>query len=550
MQLKFFLSTPGKTVLVICSHLHCVSLLVLLAQLFSLATQATAQSELPRAQESDFFLESGAVPELKLVIDSEGQQRLRDAPREYTRCTLVEDGVTSLKSIGVKLKGAAGSYQDFDDRPCLTLNIDKYKKHQRFHEMEKLHLNNAVQDESFLNEWLGSELFRQAGIASPRVRHVRLWINDRDLGLFVLREGFDGPFLKRSFGASNGNLYDGGFVQDIDSELEMDSGEDPDNRADLIGLATACYQPDPIVRKSLIAERLDIDRFLSFMALERLCGHWDGYTLNMNNYRIYFPAKGKGVFLPHGMDQLFGDPGSGLYDHTPPLVAAAVMQSDEWRGLYRQRIRELARLLRPIDPWIAKIDSLRDRLQPVLESIDPNLAASHLDRVNELKERLSQRADALPELVDHGMQEPLDFDSSGTLHLTGWYPSVEAEDAKLEEADAEGVASYLITREPFGDFSSSWRTQVLLPRGTFRFEARIKTEDVIPIPDDQGRGAGIRRSQSGRSNELAGTNDWTLVNYEIRIPEDQRQVELVLELRARRGSVWFDRESLKIRRLK
>jgi len=515
----------------------------------SLATHAPAQEKRRKPDETIAFFESGEVPELKLVIAGEGQQRLRDAPRDYTRCSLVQDGTTTLKSIGVKLKGAAGSYRDFDDRPCLTLNIDKYKKDQRFHGMEKFHLNNAAQDESYLNEWLGSELFRQAGIPAPRVGHVRLWINDRDLGLYVLREGFDTPFLKRSFRASDGNLYDGGFLQDIDCDLEMDSGDDPDNRADLIGLVTACYHPKPAVRTSLIAERLDMKQFLLFMAVERLCGHWDGYTLNMNNYRIYFPTNGKGIFLPHGMDQLFGDASAGLYDHTTPLVAAAVMQNDEWREKYRQRLTELAPLLLPCDRWMAKLDELRDRLQPVLESIDPNLAASHLDRVNELKERLSQRAATLPDLIELGMQQPVDFDSSGTIQLTDWYPSVEAENAKVDEADANGVASYLITRKPFGDYSSSWRTHVLLPRGSYRLEARIKTEDVIPIPDDQGRGAGIRRSQSGRSNELSGTNDWTLVTYEWRVPEDQRQVELVLELRARHGSAWFDRDSLKVRRV-
>jgi hypothetical protein len=73
---------------------------------------------------------------------------------------------------------------------------------------------------------------------------------------------------------------------------------------------------------------------------------------------------------------------------------------------------------------------------------------------------------------------------------------------------------------------------------------------VIPIPDDQGHGAGIRRSQSGRSSELVGNNDWTRINDVFQVREDQRQVELVLELRARFGKAWFDRESLKLHRLK
>lgn len=546
----------GKSTLIYTALRHrpprnCLHLVALIAVLFSAPTTKPLAQDKPLTKQSDTtaFFDSEHVPEFKLVIDGEGQQRLRDAPRDYTRCSLVEDGTATLKSIGVKLKGAAGSYRDFDDRPCFTLNVDKYKKDQRFHGMEKFHLNNAVQDESYLNEWLGSEVFRRAGLAAPRVGYVRLWVNDRDLGLYVLREGFDAPFLKRSFGSSNGNLYDGGFLQDIDCQLEMDSGEDPDDRADLIGLVTACYHPDQAKRTALIAERLDVDQFLTFMAAERLCGHWDGYTENMNNYRIYFPRDGKGIFLPHGMDQLFGDPGAGLYDHTTPLLAAAVLQSDEWREKYHQRLTELAPLLAPADDWLAKIDALRERLQPVLESISAELASSHLERVNEVKERLSQRVASLPELIEHGMPQPIEFDEPGTIKLTDWHPSVEAEDAKVDEANVDGVSTLSITRESFGDYSSSWRTNVLLPRGSYRLEVRIKTENVVPIPDDQGRGAGIRRSQSGRSNELCGTNDWTEVSYEWLVTEDQRQVELILELRARYGHTWFDRDSLLLRRI-
>ena len=513
------------------------------------ADQVQNQDKSQDGSESTSYFESGTIPELKLVIDDEGQQKLREAPREYTRCSLVEDQTTTLKSIGVKLKGAAGSYRDFDDRPGLTLNIDKYKKGQRWHGMERLHLNNAVQDESLLSEWLGSELFREAGYPVPRVGHVRLWINDRDLGIYVLREGFDSPFLKRSFQDKNGNLYDGGFVQDIDTALEMDAGDDPDNRSDLVGLATACSQPDPQVRWKEIAARVDIDRFLTFMALERLCGHWDGYTLNMNNYRVYFPPQGKAVFLPHGMDQLFGDPGAGLYDHASPLLAAAVMQNDVWRGQYQARLKSLIPLLRPADRWTARIDEKRERLKPLLESINADQATAHGDRINELKDRLTQRAEALEGLVNDGMPTPDEFDDQGVLHLTDWNAAVEAEEAKLEEVDVAGVASYSITREPFGDYSSSWRRHVLLRKGNYRFEARIQTDSVIPIPDDQGRGAGIRRSSSPRENGQVGTQDWQLVTYELRIPEDQRHVELVLELRARHGSAWFDRDSLRLRRV-
>ena len=59
-----------------------------------------------KADETISFFESGAIPELKLVIDGEGQQRLREAPRDYTRCSLIEDKTTTLKSIGGEIEGS------------------------------------------------------------------------------------------------------------------------------------------------------------------------------------------------------------------------------------------------------------------------------------------------------------------------------------------------------------------------------------------------------------------------------------------------------------
>ena len=508
-----------------------------------------AEDKAQSANQTIAYFESLNIPQLKLVINAEGQQQLRDSPREYARCSLVENETLVSKSIGVKLKGAAGSYRDFDDRPGLTLNIAKYKKNERFHGMQKFHLNNAVQDESLLSEWIGSEVFRAAGVEVPRVAHVRLWINDRDMGIYILREGFDHPFLKRAFDDHDGNLYDGGFVQDIDSELEMDNGLDSDNRTDLVGLAAACFHPTPAIRWSAIAERMDIDKFITFMALERICCHWDGYTLNTNNYRIYFPQHGKGVFLPHGMDQIFGDPTAGVYDHSSSLLAAAVMQNNEWFRKYREQIKNLLPILQPIEQWTDKIDGQWRRLKPALESLDAGLAQNHSDRIAELKERFIQRVEALPNLIDSSLPMPIDFDASGTARLNDWYPSEEAEEIKLEEVELAGVKCYSITRERFGDFTSSWRHRILLPKGKYRFAARIKTEEVIPIPEEQGRGAGIRRSQAGRCDEIVGTSDWTTVIYVIEVPEDQRDVELVLELRARHGTAWFDRQSLKIRRI-
>jgi hypothetical protein len=451
----------------------------------------------PTDSETVAFFESGAIPVLRLELSPAARQRLRDEPREYARCTLVEDGTTVVARAGVKLKGAAGSYRDFDDRPALTLKIDKYEKGGRWHGMQKFHLNNAVQDETYLCEWLGARLFRAAGYPAPLAGHVRLWIDDRDLGLYVLREGFDEPFLERTFGAAEGTLYDGGFLQDLDEELEMDVGEDPDDRDDLVGLAAA----------------------------------------------------GRGIFLPHGMDQLFGDPEAGVFDHASPLVAAAVMQDDRWRDRYREKLGDLVQVVRPVDRWLGEVDTCHDRLQAILADVDIEAAAAHRERVAEFKERLVQRVDALDRLLATGPDEPLALAAEAGGPLADWQPAPDAEDMRLEEEDVGGVPAYGIVRDAFGDHASSWRRQVLLPRGRYRFIARVRTEGVIPIPDDQAGGAGIRLAGTGRADEVAGTTPWRTLIQEFVVREDQKLVELILELRARRGRAWFDRESLRLERL-
>ncbi len=520
------------------------------------ASDTSSKTARPR-DESDEYFESGAVSELKIEIPDGEMKQLRENNKAYVRCTIRENDEVVFKSVGIKLKGAAGSFREIDDRPALTLNMDKFakgkSKKQSFHGLDKFHLNNSVQDESYLNELLCSELFRSTGIATPRVTHARVWLNDRDLGLYVLKEGFDKKFLKRHFTDSTGILYDGGFLQDIDVDLEKDSGDGDDDRSDLHALKAACEEPDPEKRWPLIEERLDVDKFLSFVALEMMTHHWDGYSINKNNYRIYFdPTTHKANFLPHGMDQMFGDPNASVLDHPGTIVAAAVMQNPVWRAKYRDRLRELLPKFSPADTLIGRVDAIQPRLRPLLEAISAEQAQGYDDRIRELKERLVARAENLKEQVDHPDPSPPEFDENNIMQLADWYGASECDDAMHEEVDVAGEPprkAYLIKCGPSGRCIASWRRKVLLAKGRYEFSVDAKTADVEAIEDDRGPAAGIRISGATRGDKLEGSTDWTPLKFEFDILEDVREVELVAELKSTKGQVWFDRESLKLKRL-
>jgi len=526
-----------------------VSCLVTIAGL--LLTQGPVKPAGAKPDASEIFFNKGAIPELKIQVSDSELEKLKAENRKYVRCTIVENGKTTYKGVAIKLKGAAGSFREFDDRPALTLNSSKFNKGQLFHGMNKFHLNNSVQDETYVHEWLCEELFRAAGVPATRVTHARVWLNDRDVGLYVLKEGFDRTFLKRHFEDPDGNLYDGGFVQDIDQELEKDSGEGPDDHSDLKVLLEACRAPDPDDRWKRVEELLDVDAFITFMAMELMTCHWDGYSQNCNNYRIYFnPTDKKAHFLPHGMDQMFGDPGASILDYPGPIVSSTVMQHPEWRAKYRERVKALLPLFDPADKLQQRVDFLLERLRPVLAAIDPQLALDHAERIKEFSDRLAARAENLKAQSEQPDPGPAEFDENGVLRLADWYSASESEDAVIEEIDLPGdKKAYTILCGPSGHCVASWRRKVMLPKGNYRFHASVQTKDVAAIEDEKGSAAGVRISGMQRTMSVDGTTtEWQPLQFDFTVEEDQREVELVAELRTTQGLVWFDFESLHLTR--
>src|SRR5204863_7513253 len=112
----------------------------------------------------------------------------------------------------------------------LTLNFAKFRPEQRFHGLRKIHLNNSVEDPSYLNEVLGSELFRAAGVPAPRISHALVELNGRPLGLYLSKEGFTEDSLGLYFHQTNGALYEPRLGYDVDGPLNVVSGNPEDER--------------------------------------------------------------------------------------------------------------------------------------------------------------------------------------------------------------------------------------------------------------------------------------------------------------------------------
>jgi spore coat protein H len=460
----------------------------------------------------------------------------------------VREGETVYTKVALHLKGAAGSFRPFDDKPALTLNFSRHTPHQRFHGYDKISLNNSVQDPSYLSEAISRELFEAAGVPVPRSDYATVLINDRDLGLYVLIEGYGKSFLKRYFKNVSGNLYDGGFVQDVTDGLNVNSGDKREDRSDLRRLVESAVEPDPANRWRRLNQVLDVERFLSFMALEIMTCHWDGYGMNRNNYRVFHDLEtDRMVFMPHGMDQMFGvfrsSPTSPIEPPMQGLVARAVATTPEGQRLYFARIATLRTNVFIEEKLTNRVYELSRRIRPTLAAYDPNLASEHDAHVAYLCQRIVERARYISEQLTPPAQEPIQFNASGVARLSGWTPRIPSRQPgqlRFEKVDREGKKLLQITARP-GVGAASWRARAVLEAGRYRFAGKARTSGV-------GTSGGVcLRTAASRDVRLeASDDDWSLLHFEFTVERPQAEVELICELRATQGEAWFEEDSLRL----
>lgn len=311
-------------------------------------------------------------------------------------------------------------------------------------------------------------------------------------------------------------------------------------------MVAACREEDQTKRWKLIEEKVAIDEFLSFAAMELMMCHWDGYCQNRNNYRVYFHADDKKVcFVPHGMDQMFGDVDFGVFHVPEGMIANAVLQNPDMQARYRQRVRDLLPLFAP-EKLHARIDAAHARIRPALAKIDEDRARQFDEHVKNYKNHLGGRHQAINSQFP---PEPIAFNAEGWALVEDWAPRSQG-DEKLETLERDGKKVLSLAPGPSNQIQASFRTKVSLARGRYRFDAKVKTEGVDALPEDIGYGAGLRISGSSRKNHVTGTSDWQTVSYEFEVDEDLQEIELVAELRSTAGSATFDLGSLRVHKLK
>jgi spore coat protein H len=498
-----------------------------------LSTAAERVQNAPGA--SEIFEASSAVLRIKLNLSAAAIDSLKQNPRTNVTAVLLQENI-GFTNVLVHLKGSTGSFRPVDEKPSLTVVF----RGAPFHGLRKLHLNNSVEDPTCLNEYLGSELFRAAGLPAARVTHAQVELNGRNLGVYALKEGFSED--SAIFRNARGELYEPEPGHDVNEPLRLVFG-DESRRSKLRELAAAAAERDLSKRWLGLQKLLDTDRFCSFMAMEMLLNHRDGYCMGKNNFRLFHDAgSDRFLFLPHGMDQLFGKTDAALFPKMSGIVASGVMETPEGRALYKSKVQQLATNVFRITELNRLVDAKMGLLQPLLDSRDRPLLASEAEN---LKARIAARHENVLQQIGNWSREEAHF-AQGRAALTNWIPVSLGEKGHLEQNTDQGKLVLLIKAQPGS--VASWKTRVSLPKGRYRFSGVAKTGEVKTQRAAKSFGARLRipGRTPDRSLSLSGTQPWTKLEMIFDVREPERLFELLCELSADQGEASFRLDSLSV----
>lgn len=156
---------------------------------------------------------------------------------EYAQCAVVIDG-EAYQNTAIRAKGNTSlsmvSAMD-SDRYSFKLEFDHYDSGRTYYGLDKLSLNNLIQDTTYMKDYLTYRMMGAFGVDAPLCSYVFITVNGQDWGLYLAVEGVEDAFLRRNYGGASGELYKPdsmsfgggrGNGREFDMKNVMDLGED------------------------------------------------------------------------------------------------------------------------------------------------------------------------------------------------------------------------------------------------------------------------------------------------------------------------------------
>ena len=157
--------------------------------------------------ESTLF-DTSVVHTIDIVIDDWDAFVQNAASEEYSACSVVIDN-KAVKNVAIRGKGntslstvaTMGS-----SRYSFKIEFDHYESGKSYKGLDKLCLNNLIQDDTYMKDYLAYRMMAEFGADAPLCAYAWVTVNGKPWGLYLAVEGVEDSFMERVYGGE-GDLY-------------------------------------------------------------------------------------------------------------------------------------------------------------------------------------------------------------------------------------------------------------------------------------------------------------------------------------------------------
>jgi spore coat protein H len=347
----------------------------------AIVTASACQEELlPDAKNSgNRVFDTTVLHEIAIEVDEQHLASLDEDTETRVPCTFTFDGET-IEGAGCKKKGQT-TLRPLAEKPSFSVKLDVTDTTADVDGIEKIVLNNTVMDPTFLSEPMTYALYDRAGIAAPRTSHAVVTFNGTVKGIYVVVEGVDKDFLRDHFDDGEGNLYEGPWDFPMGADAaDLKDEDEGRTRDDLAAFTDAVMDADDASLEQAIEEHIDLDAFLTSVAVDMSVLAWDGYAITAWNWYLYRnPGTNKFVMLPHGADWPYWHddvdpffPGFQPWgeEYPPGFLAERAVAAPGLSSRYRARLREVRDEAFDVDTMLEQIDAIADVIHKADVGVD------------------------------------------------------------------------------------------------------------------------------------------------------------------------------------
>ncbi|HZR16783.1 MAG TPA: CotH kinase family protein [Verrucomicrobiae bacterium] len=270
-----------------------------------------------------------------------------------------------------------------------------FKKEQSFKGMTGINVIFESSPRWLLSEPMAYELYRLAGVPACLTEHVRLWVDGRLYGYYLVIEQPNKAFLARNTRNDNGSLYKVYWMYQTLVDQHHKKTRPATEYDDLVGLEAGLTRTSGQQQWEFIRKNFNVDEFTGYYAVNMCIENWDGF---FNNYYLYHDEKGTGKWemYPWDEDKTWGDydgasrnydwyempltygmnegrgrtnqrfffGGFNGWQRPPGWFSGPLLANPEFRKAFLTRLNDICRNAFTEEKMLPLIDAMQKRLEP------------------------------------------------------------------------------------------------------------------------------------------------------------------------------------------